>query len=283
MRRLIYLSMLIAASCAGVPKGMVRVPSGPFLMGSDDDMIAREVDLCRRYSAHPTACAAAKFEHERPQHTVEVDGFAIDRDEVTNAAYESCVAAGACTPILYPACATFELRGLDGPVPPNHVLRAADHPVVCVQQPQAEAFCRWRGGRLPTEAEWEKAARGPTPRLFPWGDQWDEHITNWGDEKDGEYGVVDGYAFSAPTGGFPGDASPYGVRDLGGNVWEWTGDWYAADSYLHGVAPTVGTERVTRGGGFVANPVAFTTAHRAPQKPDRVAVNIGFRCVHPEH
>jgi formylglycine-generating enzyme required for sulfatase activity len=250
-------------------------------MGADDKMIARELELCRRFAGSPGGCDAAKLAHERPLHTVTLPAYAIDREEATNDGYDFCVVAGACTPRDHARCETFKLGGLTGGVPEGNPLRAPDHPAVCVTQPQAAVYCRWRGGRLPTEAEWEKAARGTTPRLFPWGEEWDDRVTNWGDEKDGVYGAVDGQALSAPVGSYPRDASPYGARDMGGNVWEWTADWYAADAYTKGV-PASGDQRVTRGGGFAANPIAFTTAHRAPQPPGRVAVNIGFRCVLPQ-
>src|SRR5262245_19557719 len=168
----------------------------------------------------------------------------IDRDEVTNGGYDFCVRAGACEPRNLAHCETL---GLADGVREGSPLRAAAHPAVCVTPPQAEAHCRWRGGRLPTEAEWEKAARGEKVRLFPWGETWDDRATNWGDEKDGKYGTLDGWPLTAPVGSFPGDASPYGARDMGGNVWEWTGDWYAPDAYAKGV-PASGDRRVTRGG-----------------------------------
>jgi formylglycine-generating enzyme required for sulfatase activity len=261
---------------------MVRIPAGAFWMGSSDALIEREIELCRRFSAHPESCTAMRLAHEQPLHRVHLAAYLIDVQEVTNAEYHACVTAGGCTAPDLARCLTFDFADLVGGVPEGHVLRASDHPVVCVDHMQAAAYCRWAGKRLSSEAEWEKAARGTTPRLFPWGDDWDPRRTNWG-EPDG-YGTLDGWVYTAPVGAFPGDASPYGVRDLGGNVWEWTADGYAADYYRQSPArdppgPAESTTRVTRGGGFAALPIAFTTSHRAPQPATRAAVNIGFRCV----
>jgi formylglycine-generating enzyme required for sulfatase activity len=200
--------------------------------------------------------------HEQPERAIDLAAFSIDRTEVTNARYRACADAGACPPQDFARCETFDYPDLQNGVPETHELRAPEHPAVCVSYAQAAAYCRFAGGRLPSEEEWERAARGTSDHLFPWGDRWDETKLNWGDG-----GEVDGFVITSPAGAFPGGATAEGVLDLAGNVWEWTASEYSD-----------GKRRVTRGGGFAANPIAFTTTHRAPQDPARVVINIGFRC-----
>lgn len=244
------------AEPTALPAGMVAVPAGPFFMGADDALIARELELCRRHATRPEACTEERLAHERPLREMTLPDFAIDTHEVTNAEYERCVAAGACRQRDLAHC---EL--LDDSEDMSTIL-GDRHPAVCVSAADAEAACRFAGKRLPTEAEWEKAARGPgAPRLFPWGDDWDPRAANARDD-----GATDGHALSAPVGSFPAGVSPYGAHDLAGNAWEWTASPYDAE------------RRVTRGGGFVANPIGLTTGHRAPQRAERTTVNIGFRC-----
>jgi formylglycine-generating enzyme required for sulfatase activity len=132
----------------------------------------------------------------------------------------------------------------------------------------ARAFCRWRGGDLPDEAQWEKAAGGD--RLFPWGDAWDATRCNADDE-----GAVDGHRLTAPVGSYPRGASPYGVLDAVGNVWEWTVRLPALDG-----REAEGKQAI-RGGGFAAAAPAQRVHERAPYDPDRAYPNVGFRCVYP--
>jgi formylglycine-generating enzyme required for sulfatase activity len=245
----------------------VLVPPGEVTFGAGDAAFAAEVALCVGARGDADKCRA-RLGHERPARRERLPAFAVDVREVTNAAYAACAAAGACAPIDFRACETLGVGDLTAAgVPEGHVLRAPNHPVVCVSEAEAEAYCRYRGGRLPTELEWERAAEGDDERVFPWGNDWRPAALNWGEYED--YGRVDGYAYTAPVGSYPAGAGPFGTLDQAGNVWEWTASRYE----------TAPDKRVTRGGGYVATPAAFSTNHRAPQPEGRHAVNIGFRCV----
>ena len=230
---------------------MVYAPAGEFEMGStkgDDD--------------------------EQPVHTVALDGFWIDRTEVTHAQYERCVAAGACTPRRF--------SGFD-PLDAHD-----DHPAIYVTWYQAEAYCRWAGGRLPTEAEWEYAARGPESRAFPWGDEFDGTRLNYCDancERDwADQTADDGYAETAPVGSFPAGASWCGALDMAGNVWEWVADWYADDYYARSpsrnpTGPPSGRSRVLRGGSWGFDPFYVRSANRDDfLVPSNTYGHVGFRC-----
>lgn len=193
---------------------MVAVPAGDFLMGSDQ--------------GRPD---------ERPQRRVYVHGFEIDRYEVTNAQYQRFLEASSQTP------------------PPHwhgghHPKGQDDYPVVGVSWPEADEYCRWAGKRLPTEAEWEKACRGPEGRTYPWGNRWDadrlnvdltRHVADdTGNElfpwQDAWALLQTGPEFGAkprlqPVGSYPGGASPYGILDAAGNASEWVADWYNWTGY----------------------------------------------------
>jgi len=175
---------------------MVYVPAGEFIMGSDE-----------------------RDGNEQPMHTVYLDAFYIDKTAVTNAQYRKCVEAGACD-------APRETTDYDN-------ADYAQHPVVYVNWFQAKAYCEWVGKRLPTEAEWEKAARGTDGRKYPWGNTFDGSRLNFCDKnctlswKDPS--VDDGYTGTAPVGSYPVGASPYGALDMAGNVYAWVADWYDMD------------------------------------------------------
>jgi len=197
---------------------MVYVPAGEFQMGSTEAEVDAALELCNQYYR---GCERRWFEDERPIHPVALDGFWIDQTEVTNAQYARCVAAGACDP---PAESGSSSRD-------SYYGNSAyeDYPVIWVSWDDAVDYCAWAGGRLPTEAEWEYAARGPEGRTFPWGDGFDGTRLNYCDancELDWSDGAVDdGYADTAPVGSYPAGASWVGALDLAGNVWEWVVDW----------------------------------------------------------
>lgn len=195
---------------------------------------------------------------ESPVHRVMLDAFWIMETEVTNALYGQCVAAGACTP---PKNDSWQESTL------------ADHPVTDVDWAQATAYATWAGGRLPTEAEWEKAARGTDERLFPWaGESTDATRLNFLSTT------------TMPVGSFPAGASPFGVLDLGGNVEEWVADWFSPTYYAEAPAanppgPTTGLMRVVRGGSFNSNRGNVRTTTRGRAQPDAHFPSIGFRVV----
>jgi len=250
---------------------LIGIPEGEFWMGSATDDVYAEPD-------------------EMPLRRVFLDGYWIDQTEVTNAMFAECVRAGACTP---PPSAF-------GPFSPHPYYGANDfavYPVVNVIWHQAQAYCTWAGRRLPTEAEWEKAARGTDARRFPW--EWigvaDPEKLNFCDQ-DCAFpwhvpDVKDGYAETAPVGSYPKGASPYQVLDMAGNVWEWAADWYGALTYRepplrNPVGPEDGTWRVVRGGSWldgvhVRALVYARSANRHYQSPDTARSDIGFRCVLP--
>ncbi|HSM91496.1 MAG TPA: SUMF1/EgtB/PvdO family nonheme iron enzyme [Anaeromyxobacteraceae bacterium] len=241
---------LAAGRVAALDPSAVDVPAGPFIMGSERGA-----------------------PDERPVHAVEVAGFRLDRHEVTNARYRACVARGACARPALPG--SHRRPGyFDDPA-------FSDYPVIYVSWAQAEAFCRFAGGRLPTEAEWEKAARGPAPdrREYPWGDAPPDCLR-------ANMGGVDGCVGDTDrVGQRPAGASPFGALDLAGNVWEWVADWYAPGYYAASPArdprgPAAGTLKVMRGGCWESGASSLRVSCRKAELPAAWADNVGFRCAY---
>lgn len=217
------------------------------------------------------------LDDEKPRHRVTLDAFWLDRTEVTNTMFALCVAAGACHERTYSPY----LWGVRLPNGTPYYGEAAyrEDPVIMLDSDEAQAYCHWAGRRLPTEAEWEKAARGPATgsddeRLYPWGADLDcAHASYLGcDQGPGE-------VTSHPLG-----ASPYGALDLSGNLWEWVSDWYDPNYYQHSPAqnptgPTLGEFRTIRGGGWHSNPAQLRITNRSTGKPEHSTDGeIGFRC-----
>jgi len=230
---------------------LVYVPAGEFLMGSAD--------------SDPDASS-----DEKPQHKVTLDSYFIDRTEVTKDQYQKCVAAGKCAA---PLC---------------NGTGQADHPVVCVRWQDATNYCAWAGRRLPTEAEWEKAARGTDGRIYPWGNETVAgNLLNFCDRNCSydwrETAVDDGYAGMAPVESYPAGANPYGALDMAGNVWEWVADWYDDNYYASSPAQNPmgsasGQYRVLRGGSWGDRQRDVRAAYRDGGGPDKWIGYVGFRC-----
>lgn len=234
------------------PAGTVWVPEGEFLRG----------------------CTVETEPHcdtdEGPLASIFVSGFAIDRTEVTEAAYEQCVQAGSCAA---PQC--MKAAGEQ----PYDPATNGDWPVDCVPWGQADAFCQWAGKRLPTEAEWEKAARGTDGRRFPWGDT-PEPTCEQAVMAESKDGCDTGDRW--PVGSKPLGTSPHGAVDMLGNVSEWVADWYGVydpSAVVDPKGPMNGTDRARRGGGFKsteANNLRIT--FRSLGSVDLALPSIGFRC-----
>ena len=232
------------------PEGMVLVPAGEFTMGSNSG----DGD-------------------EKPVREVYLDTYAVDKTEVTVAAYEQCVNAGGCTT---PNTAREMCSGKYGPHN-NWTHNRSDHPVNCVDWSQAKTYCAWASKRLPTEAEWEKAARGTDGRKYPWGNG----QATCRNAIVFEGGMGCGRDSTWPVGSKPSGASPYGALDMAGNVSEWTADWYGfydASATRNPRGPSTGSERVLRGGGIGQGSRA-RSAGRFSNGPVGASDNMGFRCV----
>ena len=258
---------------------MVYVPAGELEMGSTDDEVDEALDLC---SQHFEGCEREQFEDEKPAHRVALDAFWIDRTEVTNAQYGLCTAAGACQESRQDF---WQDSWRDPGSADDSDLYAPDHPVVGVDWYSATIYCEWAGARLPTEAEWEYAARGPERRAFPWGGSFDGTRLNFCDLNCAvDWRVLaynDGHRYTAPVGSYPDGASWCGTLDMAGNASEWVADWYgdyASEQLLNPTGPSSGEYRVVRGGSYLLLPDFARTANRGRLEPDGVRSFVGFRC-----
>ncbi|HNE68714.1 MAG TPA: bifunctional serine/threonine-protein kinase/formylglycine-generating enzyme family protein [Anaerolineales bacterium] len=214
---------------------MVLVPEGDFVMGSDNG-----------------------DEDERPVHTVYLDEFYIDKYEVTNLDYRVCVVDGVCKPPQ-------DMTNYNNPEYENH-------PVVYVDWEMARTYCDWRDAQLPTEAQWEKAARGMDARTYPWGEGIACSQANY----------LSCIEDTQPFDSYAGSLSPYGAYNMAGNVWEWVADWYSPAYDVSETDNPVGAEsgerRVLRGGGWNQHEYLLRTSARLGVVPTDVFLSFGFRC-----
>ena len=233
---------------------MVYVPAGEFVMGSDREMVLYAEALCKYFRGTQAAavCKFTAFADEQPAHTVRLDGFWIDKTEVTNAQYNRCVKEGGCLPPLINTSFT-RTSHFDNP-------DFADYPAVNVDWTMAGAYCAWAGARLPTEVEWEYGARGPDSFLYPWGNSFDQSKLNYCDVHcDGfaDNSFDDGYPDTSPVGTFPEGASWIGALDMAGNMREWISDTYGAYPSAAVQNPTgsaSGDLKIPRGGSWYDTP-----------------------------
>ena len=226
------------------PNEMAHIPAGKFIMGSD-----------------------ARLPDEGPQHEVTLPAFLIDKYEVTNLQYKQFIDVTQRKSPEHFSNRTFP-KG------------KADHPVTFVSWADARDYCAWAGKRLPTDEEWEKAARGTDGRMFPWGNQLDLNKANtpmrWRDlQQEGD---------TTPVGSFAGGVSPYGLYDMSGNVWEWTDSWYQAYPGNKKPSENYGEQYKTLKGGswwdcsFYQCGISAPTFNRAFFDPQVKNSSIGFRC-----
>ncbi len=208
--------------------------------------------------------------------TVNLDAYYIGKYEVTNKQYKNfCDSTGRSYP---------EDPNFDGM--PDYVTNYPDYPVVNVSWDDAAAYCDWAGLRLPTEAEWERSARGTDGREYPWGNDEPDadglYRANWGEGEDHTVWKKDGYEYTAPVGCYERGRSLCGCYDMAGNVWEWCSDWYDENYYdtspeQNPQGPSSGTDRVDRGGSWQSNPGPLRSTNRAWDKPAYRNYDLGFR------
>jgi len=268
---------------------MVLVPAGAFNMGGDADVALVECEKLYEPFTDNT-CERSWFEDEEPIHTVMLDDYYIDQYEVTNAEFA-----------VFLNDQSNQSEGgkawLDDSREDGLIVQSSgewqpksgyeDHPVILVTWYGALAFCEWRGARLPTEAEWEKAARGTDGWMYPWGNNFDGNRANFCDSNCGldwtNNNYDDGYPETAPVGSYPDGASPYGVMDVAGNVLEWVADWYDSDYYTNSISvnpqgPSSGNLSGVRGGCWSFTGDYVSAVVRGGFNPTVALSVLGFRC-----
>ena len=262
---------------------MIRVPRSTFDMGSDELEIIDAAAACRRSlralprpRAEPEEdpCSEAVFAWELARHPVTLSAFWLDRVEVSVGEYRRCAELGRCTPLPY----------ADG----GRRLDRVELPASLVRWEDAQAYCRFRGARLPSEAEFERAARGTRGRRFPWGDTFHRRAANHGRFGWDRSELADGYAELAPVGSFPAGRTPEGFLDLAGNVAEWVSDLFSTPYPASAVTDPQGPPhafatgatpfRVLRGGSYELPAPFLRGAARLPQDGATREPTIGFRC-----
>ena len=239
---------------------MVMVPGGPFLMGVDKVTNVDVEKMSKRKKLRYLVSRAA-FHDEGPAHNIIVDTFMLDTFEVSNKKYSEFIKATG-----HPAPAYWD----------DHKRNKPKQPVSGVNWFDANAYCGWANKRLPTEAEWEKAARGTDRRKYPWG----------GASPTCDLISMGCSGQTLPVGSFEGSASAYGLMDMAGNVWEWTADWYFGNYYfsmpegvwMNPLGPETGSRRVRRGGSWQDDMYYYRTSARSSSNPSFSSNNQGFRC-----
>jgi formylglycine-generating enzyme required for sulfatase activity len=241
-----------------VPSRAVYLRPLAFEMGSTQEEVLAALERCKREPL-PDRCDESSFDDETPVHGERVAGFWMSRTEVTVANYARCVSVGRCRPAAFDGGASRFAQ-------PNL-------PVTLVTFDDAKRYCAFRGGRLPTEAEFERAARGPARRPYPWGSSYHGKLSNHGRASVDTTDASDGFAELAPVGSFPDGATPEGILDLAGNAAEWTADAFTS---TYGAVPN--GERVVRGGSFVSGAAQVRGAARVGKAPETREPALGFRC-----
>lgn len=272
------MTSLLEAAEVQLPSDMAYVATGPSVMGLDKERKPESTTKMTLYQKRMNMpWSAAAFDDEGPAHMVMLDAYMIDKYEVSNRQYGEFMKA-----MQHQAPAYWDDPRLNKP----------EQPVVGVNWHDAKAFCEWKGKRLPTEAEWEKAARGPAGSLYPWGNDFDPSKANFGKQHEA----------TMPVDAYPQGASYYGVYNMAGNVFEWVADWYDPHYYgrletsVNPIGPshpiwlggtgtyvdrlTVGEKRVIRGGSWIAPEGTLRATHRFWNHPlnNSYGVGLGFRC-----
>lgn len=235
---------------------LILIPAGEFQMGALPEV---GFQICVEIRQ---GCSLEDFVDEAPVHNIYLDDYWIFKYEVTNAFYLKCVEAGVCDEPIF---TEFYYNPL-----------YAEHPVVHVNWFAASQFCEWSGGRLPTEAEWEKAALGDTGWVYPWGDEADCEKANFSGCNFDEV--------TLPVGSYPDGASVFGVMDMAGNAAEWIFDWYDPEYYSvspmeNPEGPADGELRSARGGSWKNPTVGIRSTNRGGNFPEVFSSGVGFRCV----
>ena len=252
---------------------MIMIPEGTFRMGSTFAEITETFEECKQYD---NTCGLWWFEDEYPDNLIYLETYWIDLFEVTNEKYLEFVEQTGHRPALDASCETPNCKKgnlWDGNSFPK---RVRNQPVTQVNWYDADAYCKWRGKRLPTEAEWEKAARGPVGNKYPWGNSSPKGRATYQRKWRGVYTMTD-------VGSYSTGVSVYGVFDMSGNVWEWVSDWYSRKHYSYIAkenpqGPAEGEFKVVRGGSWVNYPDTLRSAGRRWSRPEVLFNDTGFRC-----
>jgi len=250
--------------------GPVAIEAGPFVKGLSEQVRAFILMTCTRVSEDRATCDENKLlGGEFPQETVTLPGYSIDSQEVTNTKWQACVKAGKCVAPDYKNCKVYTNQGFQVSMRVPKHLHEDSMPVSCVTREEAQSYCDFAGGALPTEDQWEKAARGTKGNLFPWGDNWDPIAANWGESdvvRTSVVGRIDGHAWASPPSSYESGRSPGGAYDMAGNVAEWV--------------LSAGPEAIARGGSWASSPFDLRTTGRSRLTENVRRADLGFRCVY---